>query len=326
MKLTSFLLLLTSCAALAVTEEQINKTFNASPGGTVIVDVEFGSIDVNTNAGGGVAVDVWRKIGRKSKTDEEKFLRDHPVTFAQEGNTVTVRCRYKEKNSSSWFNWGSGNRNEAKYTVRVPTEFKAQLNTAGGSISVSDLTGKVKANTSGGSLRFTHIHGPLDGNTSGGSIRVADCEGNIQVETSGGGIEVNGGSGSLKGGTSGGSVAVKTFNGPAAVQTSGGGITIENVNGKVQGSTSGGSINATLLSPLPGNVSLSTSGGSVTAKVPETAAFNLDAETSGGGVSCELPVTIVGKKERNELKGPVNGGGPTVSLHTSGGSIRVKKF
>jgi DUF4097 and DUF4098 domain-containing protein YvlB len=111
------------------------------------------------------------------------------------------------------------------------------------------------------------------------------------------------------------------------VDTSGGGITIENVRGMVKGNTSGGSIHAVLLSPVPGDVSLSTSGGGVTVKVPADAAFNLDAESSsGGGVHCDLPVMVQGKREHDELKGTVNGGGPVLHLETSGGGVHVQKL
>jgi len=324
MKLTALALTLISCAAFAATEENLSKTFTATPGGTLVVDVEFGSIDVTTNATAEVAVDVWRKIGRKSATAEADFLKNHPVEFIQDGNTVTVRCRYKQENNG-WFG-GSGNRNEAKYTIRVPAQFSTKLNTSGGGISVSDLTGDVKAGTSGGGLKFARIHGPLNGNTSGGGIRVSDTEGEIKIGTSGGGIEVTGGSGSLKGNTSGGPVTVKSFSGPVSVSTSGGGITIESATGKVEGNTSGGGINVTLASSVKEEVKLSTSGGGVTVKVPEGSAFNLDASTSGGGVTCDLPVTVQGNLDRERIKGPVNGGGPTVVLRSSGGGIHVKKM
>jgi DUF4097 and DUF4098 domain-containing protein YvlB len=326
MKLTSFLLFLTTSAALAATEEQINKKFNVTQGGKLTVQIDFGSIDVVTNATDEIAVDVWRKITRKNKADEETFLRTHPVELVQDGNTLTVRCRHKEEQRRGW-NWGgSGNRNEAKYTIHVPAQFDANLDTSGGPIQVSDVTGKVNANTSGGGLKFTRVHGPLNGDTSGGGIKVFDCEGQIKIDTSGGGIEVKGGGGSLTGETSGGGVTVKNFRGSATVETSGGGITIENVGGSIKGETSGGSISAVLLSPIPGDVRLETSGGGVTVKVPADAAFNLDAETSAGGVTCELPITMQGKKEHGELKGVVNGGGPVVRLQSSGGGIHVKKL
>lgn len=326
MKLTALALTLVSCAAFAATEENLSKTYPATPGGNLVVEVSVGSIDVTTNATAEVAVEVWRKVSRKNKAEEAEYLREHPVEFSQDGNTITVRCRRSDEQQRGWFNWGGGNRNEAKYTIRVPAQFNTKLNTAGGPINVSDLNGEVKANTSGGGLKFARIHGPLNGNTSGGGIRVADSEGEIKIGTSGGGIEVTGGSGSLKGHTSGGPVTVRAFSGPVSVSTSGGGITIENATGKVEGNTSGGGITVTLASKVTDEIRLSTSGGGVTVKVPEGAAFNLDASTSGGGVTCDLPVTVQGKIERNRLKGPVNGGGPEVSLRTSGGSIHVKKM
>jgi DUF4097 and DUF4098 domain-containing protein YvlB len=326
MKLASILLLLTACAAVAATEEQVKTNFNAAPGGSLVVDVDFGSIDVSPSATDEVSVDVWRKATRRNTADEEQFLRENPVQFLHEGDTVTVRCRHKQE-KNRWFSWGSrGNQNEGKVIIRVPARFNASLDTSGGAIAVSDLAGKVSADTSGGGLKFTRLHGPLVGDTSGGGIRVVDCEGEIKIETSGGGIELAGGGGSLKGESSGGGVKVKDFRGPVSVESSGGGITVENVGGKLRAETSGGPVHVVLPSPIPGDVSLESSGGGVTVQVPGDAAFNLDAEASGGGVSCDLPITIQGKKKHDELKGAVNGGGPTLKLESSGGGIHMKKL
>jgi DUF4097 and DUF4098 domain-containing protein YvlB len=324
MKITTCLLIISSFTAFAATEEQLNKKFTVQPGGRLVVDVDFGSINVSPNTTGEVTVDVWRKIGRKKKADEEGFLRDNPVIVSQEGDTVTVRSRHKSQSNRHWF-WGSDNSNEAKYVITVPAQFDAGLKTSGGAIAVSDLTGTVNANTSGGGMDFKRLHGPLDGDTSGGDIRVTDCQGTIKIQTSGGGLTVTGASGSLNGDTSGGGITVKDFHGPARVQTSGGDLKIEGVAGNIEGTTSGGSIAAILSSPLAGDVRLETSGGGVTARIAANVAFELDAESSGGDVSSDLPVTVVGKIEHGQLKGAVNGGGKLVLLHTSGGSIRVEK-
>ena len=326
MKLASILLLLTSFTAFAATEEQIKTNFIVASGGSLVVDVDFGAIDVATSATDGVSVDVWRKVTRKDQADEEQFLRENPVQFLHEGDTVTVRCRHKQE-KSRWFSWGSrGNQNEGKVTIRVPARFNASLDTSDGAIAVSDLTGKVNADTSGGGLKFTRLHGPLNGDTSGGGIRVTDCEGEIKIDTSGGGIELTGGGGSLNGESSGGGVKVKDFRGPVSVESSGGGVTVENIGGKLRAESSGGPVHAVLPSPIPGDVLLESSGGGVTVQIPGDAAFNLDAESSGGGVSCDLPITIQGRKKHDELKGAVNGGGPVVKLESSGGGVHAKKL
>src|SRR5207248_9489479 len=207
------------------TEEQINAEFVVQANGKLVVDVDFGAIEVNTNGGAQVTVDVFRSVSRSSKADEEAFLAEHPVKFSQDGNIITVSSRSKT-NMKNW--WHGNQRTEGKYTISVPGAFGAQLRTAGGAITVNDLTGGVKATTSGGGLRFARLHGTLNGETSGGSIRIASCEGELKVKTSGGGIDVAGGSGSLDGITSGGNVNVRDFRGATHVGSSGGGLTLEN--------------------------------------------------------------------------------------------------
>ena len=283
--LVAALWLATSVVAMAATEERLAKSFAVAPGGALVVDVDFGSIEVTGTTGGEMTASVWRRVERSDKADEEAFLKDRPVTFEQTADGVTIRSRRQSKG-----NWSMGwhRRTDAKYVIRVPERFNLQLN------------------------------------ADGGAVTVTGCEGTIKISSSGGRIVVTGCGGDLKANTSGGSVSVKRFRGPARVRTSGGGITMENIGGAIEGSTSGGAINATLLSPVPGDVKLDTSGGGVTVRVAASAAFNLDAATSGGGASCDLPIAAEGKKGGSRRKGAVNGGGPAVRLRSSGGGIHVK--
>ncbi len=322
MKLPIILLLATGSLALAATEEHVNKRFTVQAGGTLIVNVDFGSIDVSTNDTGEVVVDVLRKVTLATKDEEEAFLADQPIEFAQEGNSLTITSRTANKNNSPS---RGPQRTEGKYTITVPAQFGAQLKTGGGTVAVNDLTGDVNAASSGGGLQFARLHGPLDGKTTGGPIQVTGCEGMQQVKTTGGRIDVSGGAGSFDGKTSGGPVTVKNFRGSVQAKSSGGPINIENVTGKVDGKTSGGAISAVFASPVSDEVNLATSGGGVTLRVPENSAFDLDASTTGGSVTSELLVETTDKPSRNRLRGPVNGGGKTVTLHTGGGSIQVRK-
>jgi len=328
MKLNAFtpalaFLLVNSIAVLAATEEKLHQQFPVQPGGTVVVEVDFGSINVSTNAISEVVVDVWRKVGRKKKADEEAFLRENPVTLTHDGNTVTVRSHGKA--NSSW-SWSGRNQNEAKYTITVPARFDARLKSGGGGIEVVDLTGEVRAQTGGGGLSFARLNGPLNGETGGGGVKASACEGKIVFRTGGGGMEVVGGSGSLDGKNGGGSVTVREFQGSVRVSTGGGGIAVEKIQGTVEATTGGGSISAVLPSELSDTVKLLTGGGGINVSVPATAAFSLDAATAGGKVSTELSVAVVGKMEDGRLKGPVNGGGKAVELRSGGGSIHLKKI
>lgn len=306
----------------AETEEVIDRKLPVTPGGTLVVDVDFGAIDVNTHASDEAAIHVVRTVQRRSKAAEEAFLKERPVTVAHEGGILTVRSVAPQGLARRWNGFGNTS-HRARYAITLPRRFDLRLRTSGGGIEVENVEGTVLAGTSGGRLRFTAIRGPVDGRTSGGSIQVTNAQGTLKVRTSGGAIQVSGGGGALDGTTSGGSVSVRQFRGPVQVGTSGGNIEIEQVAGSVKGTTSGGSIAASLTS-IADEVFLSTSGGSVTLRTPASAAFDLEATTSGGGVHSDLPVTARGKPSKQRLEGPVNGGGKRVVLRTSGGSIRVR--
>jgi len=308
----------------AATEERFDRRFKVPAASRLVVDVDFGAIEVVTNATSEVTVDVLRKVTASTEEKEKAFLAERPLTFDQEGATVTVKMNKPGKLSAPW-GW-TRFKTEALYRITVPVDCEVALNTAGGHVYVTGIHNQVKAATRGGALRFTAVQGAIHGDTAGGSISVIDCVGEAHIDTSGGTINVRGGSGSLKADTAGGSIRVTQFAGPVEVETSGGSITLEKIEGTIIGNTSGGSISAVLTGPpLPGKVELETSGGSVSVTVPGDLPFSLDAETSAGGVRSEVPVDVVGKAKRNRLVGPANGGGPTVHLRTSGGSIFVKK-
>lgn len=307
-------------AAWATTEENLQHTFRASAEGCLVVEVDFGAVEITSHASDEVSVEVWRKVRARSAAREKEFLAERPVRFADENGVLTVRAG---KSGGGW-RW-DGTSAEGRYRIRVPAKFNLQLETAGGHIHVTGVGGEVKAVTSGGGLRFARLKGPVIGRTSGGSVEVQDVEGTQRYTTSGGRIEVAGGQGTLEASTAGGAVKVRDFAGPAELKTSGGGMTLAGIAGALKATTSGGSISAEIPDPVPGSVELSTSGGGITVKVPETAAFQVDARTSAGGCRSDLPVASTGKAKSDRLEGTVNGGGPLVRLRTSAGSIRLEK-
>ena len=307
----------------AATEENLRTNFTALPGGKLVIDVDSAAIEVRTHAVQEIQVDVHRRVSMGTETKEQQWLADRPVTFSRDGNTLKIRAK-KSAATAGW-NWSVGTQSiECRFVVTVPVEFAADLVTSGGSIAVKGLHGALKANTSGGGLRFEDTQGELRGDTSGGGIQLKNCDGTLRVETSGGGIKSEGGRGTLHADTSGGSIDVRQFAGPATVHTSGGGIRLEGVAGEVRGETSGGAIHALVSSPVPGAIHLSTSGGGIELKLPKSAAFDLSAGTSAGQVACDLPIESKEKPHRSHLSGPVNGGGPKVSLETSAGSVHIR--
>jgi len=316
-----FLLSLATTAAFGLSEENINQELDCASGGRIIVDVDFGTIDVSAGADDKVVLSAYRKIDSNNDAQEKEYLAAAPVTVSKEGNTVTIRARRSQKDRN--MNWSGRCNMDARYTVHVPRNFNSELRTAGGSIVGSELTGTMSADTSGGKLKFTHLKGPTGATTSGGSIELNGCEGAVKVDTSGGRIESIDGSGSLEARTSGGSIVVRNFGGNTKVETSGGRLAFENINGKITGRTSGGSITARLKSPVPGDVNLETSAGSIEVTVPPDAGLDVEAEASSGRVTSDLPFVGI-RTDREQLKGKINGGGKSLVLRSGAGSISIK--
>ena len=95
--------------------------------------------------------------------------------------------------------------------------------------------------------------------------------------------------------------------------------------GAIDASTSGGSVTALLLAQPQKECRLSTSGGSINVSLPKDAHLNLDASTSGGRVSTDFPEHATSDRHHRALRVPLNGGGPLLYLHTSGGGISVRR-
>ena len=320
---TLTLVSLSTLTAFAATEENVHETKPAQAGGKLVVDVDFGSIDVTAGDNDKVVIDAHRKVEMSSKEKEQEYLAAAPLTISTEGNTVFVRAirKHESLGRQSWRMTGHS-KTEGHYAIKVPASFNLNLDTSGGDVSANRVTGKIDVDTSGGDLTFGQIHGDLHGETSGGDITAKDCDGTDKLSTSGGRIEVTGGRGKLDVDTSGGNVTVLNRVGDTKVETSGGKLRLGNISGDLYGETSGGSVSAILPSPVAGDVHLETSGGSMTVLTPANAALTIDAETSVGSVRSDLPISRQ-SSEHDSLKGTMNGGGKRLVLRTSAGSIEI---
>lgn len=300
------LLAATAFPASAKIERTVEKTFTVQPGGTLHVETSGGEIRVSPGDDGVVKITALEKIRASSDAEADELLKKLELTFDQNGGDVTASAKYERQPMG--FHFGSWPPVEVSFTVTVPASFATDLHTSGGNIVVGNLAGKVHARTSGGDIRLAKIAGDIDAHTSGGNVSLDE------------------GRGAVKLGTSGGDIAVGHAAGPAELSTSGGNIRIDSVENAVHASTSGGNVRAGIVGPLKDDCVLGTSGGNVQVTVDKSAAFRLDASTSGGSVEAE-GLTITLEKPRHghsSLAGDVNGGGPRLKLHSSGGEIIVR--
>lgn len=298
-------------------EETIEERFAVQPGEVLTVRADLGAIVVEGDGGREVVVRVV-KGSDESRSEAEALFARYDVRFERTRSGVEITGTYDRPGG---MRWGRNNLG-VRYEIRVPRAYNVDLVTAGGSISVDDLAGDVKVRTSGGSLAFEGIEGFIEGRTSGGSISATRVGGRADLHTSGGSITVRGVDADADLHTSGGSINVQDARGEVTARTSGGSIRLDGVGGVVDAHTSGGSITASLTAHPTGPMSLKTSGGSVTLEMPSDARVDVDARASGGRVRTDFAVR--GTTERSSLQGAIGGGGPLLTLRSSGGSVTIR--
>jgi hypothetical protein len=306
-------------SVLFTQEERSEKSFSVKPGGWLELQADFGSVEVRSWAQNEVKVEVLKWVEGRHRRSAKELFEDYEIRYNQTERGVSISAEMRRGSF-----WRGNDGLQVEFRLMVPKQYNLDLNTSGGSIDVDDLNGEVRVKTSGGSLTLGRIEGPVNAETSGGSVDLRQAKGKLVARTSGGGITVGEVSGDVDVETSGGSIEVDGAAGNLRAHTSGGGVTLRGLQGNVDASTSGGSMEAEILKQLDAPCELSTSGGGILIYLGRDLKADIDAYTSGGEVDCDLPVTIQGKFGEGKLRGKLNGGGPLLTLRTSGGDIELR--
>lgn len=121
-----------------------------------------------------------------------------------------------------------------------------------------------------------------------------------------------------------GSLGVTGVDGKLELRTTNGSVALTNVGGDVHAHTQNGSLNLQLAGKRWDGRGLDaeTQNGSVRLSLPDGYAALLETGTVNGRINTEFPITVQGRIGR-ELSLPLNGGGPTVRVHTTNGSVSL---
>ncbi len=233
--------------------EKIEEKFAVEPGGTLTIDADMGSIDVEPWSENEVDILVEKSIRANNETRARQELEEVEVQISQRGNEVRV-----EVDRPGWFR---KNRVSVKMTVHVPGTYNLDLKTAGGDIDVADLHGNVKAGTAGGDIDIGTIsEGDVRASTAGGDIKVRGGGRETALSTTGGNVIVDRAEGDVSARTTGGNIEIGDTGGDIDTKTTGGNIEIGSVQGSVTAKTTGGNIE---IGPTLGNVDVKTVGGNI---------------------------------------------------------------
>src|SRR6266699_1600817 len=188
-------------------DHKIEKEFQVSTEGKLIVQADRGSIEVSSDARDKVHVRVFRHVKGGSQAQADELFGNHDVTFRQDGNNVSLIGRNKKDR----FRFGSIRQPslQVRYEISIPKRFDVDLNTSGGDILIANAGGDLVARTSSGSIKVQRARGKVEASNSGGDIQVDEADKDVVASTSSG------------------SITFKTVQGGVQAKNSGGDITIE---------------------------------------------------------------------------------------------------
>jgi hypothetical protein len=202
-------------------EETVTQSFPVDGPPRIVVEMFNGSIDVVTDNGNTVKIDVLKRGGGISQRDAEDDLQNVEVTMTQDGDTIRVVAKRVDQRVDI------GN-SGASAKLRVPEGTILDLRSSNGSIASAGAVGDAKAQTSNGPIDIRSARGQLDLATSNGPVTINGGSGLLNVETSNGYVDITADNVVVNGRTSNGGLrfAGSLAAGRSEMRTSNGGIVV----------------------------------------------------------------------------------------------------
>jgi DUF4097 and DUF4098 domain-containing protein YvlB len=158
----------------------------------------------------------------------------------------------------------------------------------------------------------------LNLHTGSGDIEVDNLGRFLKAQTGSGNVRAHGIAGPAELGTGSGDIELEdTAPGEIKATTGSGSVRIHGLDGALTARTGSGDIEAD--GTLAGSSRLTSGSGNLRLHLGPGARFNVDASTGSG----DIRVAGAPPAEHHHLSAPVNGGGPTLELHTGSGDIEV---
>ena len=273
-----------------------------------------GSVKVQGGSQSGITYVIHRKAYTSSEETARREFESYRISTSVKGDTAWIGAESSRRDSKC----------SDDFVVNVPRGLdSAKIETGGGSVTATGISGRVETTSGGGSIRIDDIGGEVTAETGGGTIEVGRVDGNLSLQTGGGNIKIGSIKGEIRAQSGGGNVVVLSGLQGAVLQTGGGSIRVEKCSGRVKATTGGGSIDLGVIGggadieTGAGSIRLASSNGRVQAQtgggsIQLDGATSVQAETSAGGIIVKL-VSSNGN----------NGGRSNSTLETSAGDITV---
>jgi DUF4097 and DUF4098 domain-containing protein YvlB len=299
----------------------IDETDNASTNGMDKISISAVSSEVNiqTNSSDEVEAHFHGKVSTMNK-DTLPYLE-----VAKEGKTVIVKVVYPKTMNISI----SG---QTWLDVKVPENWgdDFEVSTVSGSINAPELLGEeVKISTVSGSINTDSIHGDnVYLNSTSGSFKIGKliAEDTFEKGTVSGGFEIDSlEAEEVKLQSTSGSTTIRDADIERVTSSSiSGSVQMNMKEGSAEMSTTSGEISVTFEQGFK-KFSANSVSGSVKLEIPEDSGFKVDVNTVSGDINCEDFSMKILSSKKNHLEAEAGDGDSRIEVHTTSGSVNIKK-
>jgi hypothetical protein len=282
------------------TRGEPEKKFVVQPGGLLIFDADLGHGEVETGDFESVRVSFESYYKVDTAEEVEALFDKLSIQMSQTENTVKVTLRFADENQAT------REKVRVNFKVAIPRKFNLDLRT-GGSATVNNVDGTVKASTVGGSLTLKNVTGSLTASSKGGALTIGNVGGDLEARCVGG------------------AATIGQVGGRVTSTTEGGSLWIKEAGDGVDATVTGGSVTAYLPKTPHSDCKMTANAGTIELRLGESVAATIDAAWTSGGIMSDFKIASKEGKKGNSLKGDINGGGPLITLRTTAGSIHLNK-
>jgi hypothetical protein len=279
-------------------QKDFHYSYPLKPGGRLAVDNSNGSVEITGWDQDKVEIDGTQYGSTPELRDAIK------IDVVASGDLVQIRTI---RPSDRHGNMG------ARYIIKAPRKVNLdRIVTSNGSVKLDDIEGAVRVRTTNGSVRAARVRGNLEAQTSNGTVEARDLDGPATIRTTNGRVHADGVRGALQASTSNGSIYARMVK-PEPHRA----VRLETTNGGIE---------LTMDSLQDNEVRASTTNGGITVKLPARIGARVHARTSHSAIHTDFDVNREDPSSKHSLDGVIGSGGPTVSLTSTNGSIRLLKL
>jgi hypothetical protein len=299
----SLLIGLALCTSLALARESyqgsFERTLPVSGAANLEVFTRSGDVTIRTGAAGNIVIsgkihveDRWLSGGRK---DTVAQLEKNPPV---QQNGATVKIDYVPFHEIS-----------IDYDITVPAGTTVRAESGSGNLTAEGLQAGFEGRTGSGDVRLERITGTTHVQSGSGNITARSLAGPYDVNASSGDIRIE-----------------QTAAGDAKARTGSGNVEIQGADGGVRAETGSGNVHVE--GKPASSWYVKTGSGNAELRLPNDAGFDLDVSTGSGTITLDHPLTttIQGRVEspQKSVNGKVRGGGPSITVHTGSGDVRIR--